>query len=78
MDFCKFAIQHEAFVSGKFDTHFVQNYFTPDVLETEDVEGEKIAAIIAAKVYSEAQHNETEMIASDNSSNWKRNRLNNR
>jgi acetyl-CoA carboxylase, biotin carboxylase subunit len=26
--FCKFALDHEAFRSGKFDTHFVQNYYT--------------------------------------------------
>jgi acetyl/propionyl-CoA carboxylase alpha subunit len=29
LSFCKFALQHEAFVSGNFDTHFVKKYFSP-------------------------------------------------
>ncbi|PZX54832.1 acetyl-CoA carboxylase biotin carboxylase subunit [Algoriphagus chordae] len=47
LDFCKFAITHKAFVSGDFDTKFVENYFTPDVLEEEvsDVERELLAAL---------------------------------
>lgn len=40
LDFCKFAITHEAFVSGDFDTKFVENYFTPSVLEQEFSESE--------------------------------------
>ena len=28
LDFCDFAINHPSFVSGDFDTHFVDNYFT--------------------------------------------------
>jgi len=32
LPFCKFAINHEAFTSGDFDTHFVKNYFTPESL----------------------------------------------
>jgi propionyl-CoA carboxylase alpha chain len=35
LEFCKFAITHEAFISGGFDTKFVENYFTPAVLEEE-------------------------------------------
>ncbi|WPR76853.1 acetyl-CoA carboxylase biotin carboxylase subunit [Algoriphagus sp. NG3] len=35
LDFCKFAITHEAFVSGDFDTKFVENYFNPAVLDYE-------------------------------------------
>jgi acetyl-CoA carboxylase biotin carboxylase subunit len=40
LDFCKFAITHEAFVSGAFDTKFVENYFSPSVLEEEFSESE--------------------------------------
>ncbi|MEP0710649.1 MAG: biotin carboxylase, partial [Algoriphagus sp.] len=40
LDFCKFAIQHEAFVSGAFDTKFVENYFTPAVLAQHITEAE--------------------------------------
>ncbi|MGB4776533.1 MAG: acetyl-CoA carboxylase biotin carboxylase subunit, partial [Daejeonella sp.] len=33
LSFGKFVIQHEAFVSGNFNTHFVNKYFTPHVLQ---------------------------------------------
>ncbi|MEB2780120.1 acetyl-CoA carboxylase biotin carboxylase subunit [Algoriphagus sp. C2-6-M1] len=47
LDFCKYAISHEAFVSGDFDTKFVENYFDPSVLDQEfsDSELELISAL---------------------------------
>ena len=33
LGFGKFVMQHEAFTSGNFDTHFVKKYFTPEVLQ---------------------------------------------
>jgi acetyl-CoA carboxylase biotin carboxylase subunit len=45
--FCRWAIQHPAFVSGDFDTHFVKKYFSPEVLQSEN-ETEMLAAAIAA------------------------------
>ena len=33
LDFGRFAIDHEAFRSGQFDTHFVDAHFTPDSLD---------------------------------------------
>ena len=48
MDFGRFAIDHDAFRSGKFDTHFVDAYFTPDVLERDsDLTDAEIAALAA-------------------------------
>jgi len=32
LPFGRYVMTHEAFVSGKFDTHFVQNHFSPDHL----------------------------------------------
>lgn len=34
LSFCSFALQHEAFISGKFDTKFIQHYFKPEMLST--------------------------------------------
>lgn len=45
LGFCKFAINHEAFVSGNFDTHFVQTYFEPEMLDGENVESERALAV---------------------------------
>jgi acetyl-CoA carboxylase biotin carboxylase subunit len=48
LSFGTFALQHEAFVSGNFDTHFVKKYFTADSLKTEDPKEAEIAAMLAA------------------------------
>ncbi|MDR7130147.1 propionyl-CoA carboxylase alpha chain [Algoriphagus sp. 4150] len=47
LGFCKFAITHPAFVSGSFDTKFVENYFNPKVLDDEfsDSELELLSAL---------------------------------
>ncbi|UZD23142.1 acetyl-CoA carboxylase biotin carboxylase subunit [Algoriphagus halophytocola] len=47
LGFCKFAIQHEAFVSGQFDTKFVDEYFDPKVLSQDftELEEEILAAL---------------------------------
>ena len=74
MPFCKFAINHEAFVSGNFDTHFVPKYFTPQVLEGHDSEEEKMAAIIVGKLIVEYKGENTYAELNSEDSNWKLNR----
>lgn len=49
--FGQFVMQHEAFVSGKFDTHFVKNYFTEEVRQANTKENAKIAAHVALHHY---------------------------
>lgn len=53
LPFCKFAINHEAFRSGNFDTNFVKHFFDPSVLDYQDKNMEEIAAIFAARVWDE-------------------------
>lgn len=53
LPFCKFALQHDAFRSGNFDTHFVGTHFTPEKLLNSFPELEEVAALFAAKVYEE-------------------------
>ncbi|MFN6944375.1 MAG: acetyl-CoA carboxylase biotin carboxylase subunit [Cytophagaceae bacterium] len=75
--FGKFVMNHQAFRSGKFDTHFVKNHFKPEYLaETpanEDMDF--IAAALAAEIFSKANTSEPNK-ASGNSkeSKWKKNR----
>jgi len=35
LTFCRFVMQHQAFLSGKFDTKFIDRYFSPEMLEAE-------------------------------------------
>jgi acetyl/propionyl-CoA carboxylase alpha subunit len=53
LPFCSWAINHEAFVSGDFDTHFVKKYYQPEVLNTRNEEEAWIAAALATKVHQE-------------------------
>ncbi len=55
LPFGKFVFEHEAFRSGNFDTHFVKNYYSPDVLNKKAEEEAKIAAEIAVKQYLQDQ-----------------------
>ncbi len=75
LDFCKWAIQHPAFVSGKFDTHFVKQYFTPDVLNIQDEEAEQVAALIAAHAFASQKNTVAPSSPALKTSNWKKARL---
>ena len=79
LPFCKFVLQHEAFVSGNFDTHFVSRYFKPEMIQKNPEEAEKIAAIAAAWLWENESkkvvHTKAENTESKGS-NWKKNRLN--
>jgi acetyl-CoA carboxylase biotin carboxylase subunit len=76
LGFCRFVMTHEAFTSGNFDTHFVEKYFTPAKLHTEDDAESKVAGMLAIKILqgktlSNTGSNQTVPV---NFSSWKRNR----
>lgn len=51
LPFGKFVFNHEAFRSGNFDTHFVKNFYTPEILEEEAKEEAYLAALMAMRQY---------------------------
>lgn len=55
LPFGKFVFGHEAFRSGKFDTHFVKKYYNADVLKNQMAQEAEIAALVALKQYFEDQ-----------------------
>ncbi|MFV8393757.1 acetyl-CoA carboxylase biotin carboxylase subunit [Flavobacterium sp. LB2P6] len=55
LPFGKFVFEHEAFRSGKFDTHFVKNYYNADILNKQMAQEAEIAALVALKQYFEDQ-----------------------
>jgi acetyl-CoA carboxylase biotin carboxylase subunit len=48
LDFCRFVMGHEAFQSGKFDTHFVADHFKPKFLSEMRNDELQVAALVAA------------------------------
>ncbi len=78
LSFCSFVLNHPAFTSGNFDTHFVKKYFTPEVLKKSSEEEERMAALFAAKLFSEKQKTANALQQESTSlcsSKWRENRL---
>ena len=74
LSFGKFVMQHEAFTSGKFDTHFVQDHFLPEAVENANKDEAMIAAVFGALLLRDSK------TVIDNApakvkSPWKKNRL---
>ncbi|MCH2042950.1 MAG: acetyl-CoA carboxylase biotin carboxylase subunit [Saprospiraceae bacterium] len=75
LDFGRFTLEHEAFVSGKFDTHFVKNYFSPELLKQDNETEATIAAELAAYLMAKggkAQAADASAQVVQKASNWKR------
>jgi acetyl-CoA carboxylase biotin carboxylase subunit len=77
LDFCKFVLKHEAFVSGKFDTGFIGKYFKPEMLNSENAEYAEVSALVASALFSEKKSKGSVLAESAvKKSKWKTNRLN--
>lgn len=53
LEFCTFALKHDAFISGKFDTKFVEKYFRPELLDENHPEEEELAIAFAAQMLAQ-------------------------
>lgn len=72
LSFGKFVMETDAFTSGDYNTHFVQNYFNPQNIDI-DNKDETIAAIIMANVLNPNNQKSENKTVTD--SNWRKNRL---
>jgi len=72
--FGKFVMQHQAFTSGNFDTHFVGKYFKPEMLDSENEEEAKIAAILGTFLMQQKANKTTAPQVQTTTSAWKKNR----
>ena len=78
MEFAKFVMEHEAFISGNFDTHFVNKHFSPELLDKTTNGNEDIAAMIVAHLLAGNKESKAAMQSEGNSakaSKWKANRV---
>ncbi|TAI49295.1 acetyl-CoA carboxylase biotin carboxylase subunit [Flagellimonas allohymeniacidonis] len=53
LPFGTFVFGHEAFRSGNFDTHFVKDYYSPEMIKQNSASEAEVAAMIALKQYLE-------------------------
>ncbi|CAM4394632.1 acetyl-CoA carboxylase, biotin carboxylase subunit [Pedobacter westerhofensis] len=77
LNFGKFVMEHEAFTSGNFDTHFVAKYFDPAQISLNSGNEDEalIAAIVALGELRNKKMSGTAAPATGTESNWLKNRL---
>lgn len=73
LNFGKFVMEHEAFISGNFDTHFVGKYFNPEARSIGD-EDEALIAAIAALYALQKKNKLIAVSAAGTQNNWLKNR----
>ncbi len=75
LPFGKFVLNHPEFINGNFNTHFVQQYFTPDKMFKPTEKEQHIAALMSVIALAEKEENvKTSVQNSIARSNWKNNR----
>lgn len=70
LPFGTFVFEHEAFLSGHFDTHFVKNYYTPDKIRDQEKANAQIAAMVAVRFWLD--HKMQLAPIENKSTSWKR------
>lgn len=72
--FGSYVMNHEAFVSGNFDTGFVKDHFKPEDLNKECEEEIKVAALLARHIFHSSSEKSEENNIRTKKNNWKKNR----
>jgi acetyl-CoA carboxylase biotin carboxylase subunit len=70
LPFGSFVFEHEAFLSGQYDTHFVTKYYTPEAIKEKQRANAEAAALIALKYWQEQQKTVKPVVHKTTS--WKR------
>lgn len=74
LPFGTFVMEHDAFVSGNFDTHFVGKHFEPSLLKSPSENEKMVGAWFASKLFNDKQQGSTNQISSVQSK-WRQNRM---
>ena len=75
LQFGKWAVNTEPFRSGNFDTKFIDKYYKPEYLHTENIDEEHAAALLSLFVWqNETKENKSVTATETTLSKWKLNR----
>ncbi len=66
LQFGKWVMRHEAFVSGNFDTHFIARYFKPEMLNESQDDEAAIAALLGIKILQQQKGTESNKAITNN------------
>ncbi len=78
LPFGTFVLNHEAFISGNFDTKFIDRYFTPEALTQKPDNAESEISAALAALLMDAKKPAAAIATTDPAvqrSNWKTNRV---
>jgi pyruvate carboxylase len=73
LPFGKFVMKHEAFISGNFNTKFIENYFKPEYLNSISSNDETFA-YAAGELFYNNDAGAKQQAVEGKSSNWLQNR----
>ncbi|RCH55983.1 acetyl-CoA carboxylase biotin carboxylase subunit [Mucilaginibacter hurinus] len=74
LGFGRFVMEHEAFSSGHFDTHFVKKYFDPNTAADTNEQEAIVASVIFEKLLSSAKQTDARHELMSETVNWVKNR----
>lgn len=69
LGFGAFVMQHEAFINGNIDTHFVKKHFDANTFKVGKADEAEVAALVALKAYLDYKNGFRQTIA-NTSTNW--------
>jgi acetyl-CoA carboxylase biotin carboxylase subunit len=70
LDFGRFAVDHPAFRSGQFDTHFVRDHYVPEALHRSSTEALDVLSLLATGASSGSSSFADRPVRSPRSSGW--------
>ena len=70
LPFGTFVFEHQAFIDGKFDTHFIKDYYSPSAIMEKQKEKAEIAALAGLSFYQDKQ--KLLKPVENSSTSWKR------
>ncbi len=74
LEFGKYVMQHPSFISGDFDTHFVEKHYQPGDLDHASEEEAKVAAMALAYILENSGSKNGQQPELKKASAWKKNR----
>jgi acetyl-CoA carboxylase biotin carboxylase subunit len=74
LPFGRFVLEHESFVSGNFNTHFVQNFYKPELIKVGKEDERKVAALVAGHILAKKKAEIAPFEIKDGISKWRINR----
>ncbi|MFB6306264.1 MAG: biotin carboxylase, partial [Flavobacteriales bacterium] len=75
LPFCDYVMNHKAFLSGDFDTHFVKEHFDSEQMTSNKEDEELVASVIAAELHAGKNGNDTlPVFTPEKSGAWNKNR----